>query len=106
MTQSMHIKCVAIRKIIQSHILINSLTPAVPKFSLHSKTTHLHSNFSKYCWISLQIKHLKQVKKLDLSETIDQLAVVNSVHCYDDVLWREDGNGLRTTLELEHQRKQ
>ena len=42
-----------------------------------------------------------------LSETIDQLAMANSVRCYDHVLWREDGHVLWRALyfEVEVQRK-
>ena len=44
---------------------------------------------------------------LCLKETIDQLAMVNSVCWYGDVLWREDGHALRRALdfEVEGQRK-
>ena len=44
---------------------------------------------------------------LGLNETIDQLAVANSVHWYGHVLRREDGNILRRALnfEFEGQRK-
>ena len=44
---------------------------------------------------------------LGLSETMDQLAMANSVHCYDNVLIKEDGHVLRRTLdfEVEGQRK-
>ena len=44
---------------------------------------------------------------LRLNVTIDQLAMANSVHCYGDVLRREDGHVLRRAvdLEVEGQRK-
>ena len=44
---------------------------------------------------------------LVLNETMDQLAMVNSVHWYGHVLIREDGLLLRRTLdfEVEGQRK-
>ena len=44
---------------------------------------------------------------LGLSETIDQLAMANSVHWHSHVLRREDGQVLRRTLNLkvEGQRK-
>ena len=44
---------------------------------------------------------------LGLNETIDQLAIVNSVHSYGHVLWREDDHSLRRALdfEFEGQRK-
>ena len=44
---------------------------------------------------------------LGLSETIDQLAMANSVGWYGHVLIREDGNVLRRALdfEVEGQRK-
>ena len=38
---------------------------------------------------------------LGLSETIDQLAMANSVHWYGSVLGREDGHVLRRALDLE-----
>ena len=43
----------------------------------------------------------------DLNETIDQLAMANSVRWYGDGLSREDGNVLRRALhfEAEHQRE-
>ena len=44
---------------------------------------------------------------LDLNETIDQLAMANSVRWYGHVLRREDGHVLRRALdfEVEGQRK-
>ena len=44
---------------------------------------------------------------LDLNETINQLAMANSVHWYGDALRREDGHVLRRALdfEVEGQRK-
>ena len=44
---------------------------------------------------------------LELSETIDQLTMANSVHWYGHVLKREDGHVLRRALdfEVEGQRK-
>ena len=44
---------------------------------------------------------------LVVNETIDQLAMVNSVHWYGHVLRREDGNVLRRALyfQVESQRK-
>ena len=44
---------------------------------------------------------------LGLSETIDQLAIANSVHWYGHVLRREDGHVMRRALnfEVEGQRK-
>ena len=41
---------------------------------------------------------------LGLNETIDQLAMVNSVHRYGHVLRREDGHVLRT-LRLKNKRE-
>ena len=38
---------------------------------------------------------------LCLNETIDQLAMANSVHWYGHVLRREDGHVLRRTLDFE-----
>ena len=38
---------------------------------------------------------------LDLSETIDQMAMTNSVRSYGHVLRREDGHVLRRTLDFE-----
>ena len=38
---------------------------------------------------------------LGMSETIDHLAMTNSVHWYGHVLRREDGHILRRTLDLE-----
>ena len=38
---------------------------------------------------------------LGLRETIDQLAMANSVHWYDHVLRREDGHILRRPLDFE-----
>ena len=38
---------------------------------------------------------------LDLSETIDQLAMANSVRWYGDVLRRDDGHVLRRALHFE-----
>ena len=38
---------------------------------------------------------------LSLNETIDQLAMANSVHWYDHVLRREDGHVLRSALDFE-----
>ena len=38
---------------------------------------------------------------LGFSETIDQLAMANSVRWYDHVLRREDGQVLRRALDLE-----
>ena len=38
---------------------------------------------------------------LGLKETIDQLAVANSVRCYGHVLRREDGHVLRRALDFE-----
>ena len=37
---------------------------------------------------------------LGLGNTIDQLAMTNSVHWYDRVLRREDGHVLRRTLDF------
>ena len=37
----------------------------------------------------------------DLSETIDQLAMANSVRWYGHVLMREDGHVLRRALDFE-----
>ena len=44
---------------------------------------------------------------LGLNETIDQMAIANSVYMYGHVLWREDGHVLRRALdfEVEGQRK-
>ena len=44
---------------------------------------------------------------MDLNETIDQLAMANSVCWCSHVLWREDGHVLRRALdvEVEGQRK-
>ena len=36
-----------------------------------------------------------------LNESIDQLAMANSVHWYSHVLMREDGHVLRRALQLE-----
>ena len=38
---------------------------------------------------------------MDLSETIDQLAIANSVRWYGHVLRREDGHVLRRALDSE-----
>ena len=38
---------------------------------------------------------------LGLKETMDQLAMANSVHRYGHVLWREDGHILRKVLDFE-----
>ena len=38
---------------------------------------------------------------LGLKETIDQLALANSVHRYGNVLWSEDGHILRRALDIE-----
>ena len=38
---------------------------------------------------------------LSLNETIDQLALANSVHWYGHVLRREDGHVLRRALDFE-----
>ena len=37
---------------------------------------------------------------LGLRETIDQIAIANSVHCYGHVLRREDGHVLRRALDF------
>ena len=44
---------------------------------------------------------------LGLMKTIDQLAIMNSVHWYDHVLRREDGHvsGKTLDIEVEDQRK-
>ena len=49
----------------------------------------------------------KYLLMLGFNETIDQLAMANSVHWYGDVLRREDGHVLRRALdyEVEGQRK-
>ena len=38
---------------------------------------------------------------LGVNETIDQLAMVNSIHWYGHVLRREDGHVLRRALDVE-----
>ena len=38
---------------------------------------------------------------LGLNETTDQLAMANSVRCYDHVLMREDGHVSRRALDFE-----
>ena len=59
----------------------------------------------------IQLIDMTRVKDLmlmlGLNETIDQLAMANSVRCYGHVLRREDGHVLRRALdfEVEGQRK-
>ena len=53
----------------------------------------------------VQLKDRKRSKDfilmLGLNETIDQLAMANSVHWYGDVLRREDDHVLRGALDFE-----
>ena len=53
----------------------------------------------------VQLKHRKRstdlMSMLCLKETMDQLAIANSVRWYDDVLRREDGHVLRRALSFE-----
>ena len=42
-----------------------------------------------------------QMFMLGLNETIDQLAMANSVRCYGHVLRREDGHVLRRAIDFE-----
>ena len=61
------------------------------------------------CGVQLNTKKrsMELMPMLDLNETIDQLAMVNSVHWYGQVLRRENGHVLRRALdfEVEGQRK-
>ena len=53
----------------------------------------------------VQLKNRKISKDLmlmlGLNESIDQLAMANSVHWYGHVLWREDGHILRRAFDFE-----
>ena len=59
------------------------------------------------CGVQLKDRRRTTDLMLMLSETIDRLAKVNSVHWYGHVLRREDGHVLRKALdfELEGERK-
>ena len=58
-------------------------------------------------WSAAESPQNIYIYMLGLKETIDQLAMANSVHWYGHVLRREDGHVLRRALdfEVEGQRK-
>ena len=55
----------------------------------------------------VQLGHRKKANDLTLglNETMDQLAMANSVHWYDNVLRREDGHVLKMALDFKFERK-
>ena len=53
------------------------------------------------CGVQLKDRTRSKDSMLGLNETIDQLAMVNSVCWYDHVLRREDGDILRRALDFE-----
>ena len=59
------------------------------------------------CGVQLKDRKRSSNFMLGLSETLDQLPMANTVHCYGNVLRIEDGHALRRALdsEVEGQRK-
>ena len=53
------------------------------------------------CGVQLKDRKRSKDLMLGLNETIDQLAMANSVRWYDHVLRREDGHILRRALDFE-----
>ena len=53
------------------------------------------------CGVQLKDRKRSMDFMLGLNETIDQLAIANSVRWYDHVLRREDGHILRRALDFE-----
>ena len=53
------------------------------------------------CGVLLKDKEISKDVMLDLHETIELLAMANTVHWYDHVLSREDGHVLRSALDFE-----